>query len=117
MECDVHLTADNVVLVAHDADFKRLCGVDKTIEETEYANIPPILKKFSLHFNDTPYELKESESGKFCTLRELFEIAPNSIIGIDCKGAKPILKDLVRELIKEFKRERITVWGSMTPKN
>ena len=28
LECDVHLTKDGIVVVAHDADLVRLCGVD-----------------------------------------------------------------------------------------
>lgn len=37
VELDVHLTRDNRLVVAHDFSLKRTSGVDKTIEEMEFA--------------------------------------------------------------------------------
>ena len=44
-------------------------------------------------------------------------MAPNKMISIDLKGQHPDLKEKVSALIVEFKREHITVWGSMRPKD
>lgn len=37
IELDVHQTADNVVVISHDANIKRISGVDKNIWEMTYA--------------------------------------------------------------------------------
>lgn len=35
-ELDCHITKDGKVVVAHDNNLNRLCGVDKLISETNY---------------------------------------------------------------------------------
>ena len=57
------------------------------------------------------------EEGKFTPLRELFELAPHKLISIDIKDDGDEVKGKVNELIKEYKREKITIWGSMKPKH
>lgn len=39
IELDVHQTADNVVVISHDANIKRIAGVDKNIWEMTYAEL------------------------------------------------------------------------------
>lgn len=39
IELDVHQTADNVVVISHDANIKRISGVDKNIWEMTYAEL------------------------------------------------------------------------------
>lgn len=39
-EIDVQETADGVVIVTHDSDLRRLCGVDRNVWETRYDEIP-----------------------------------------------------------------------------
>lgn len=39
IELDVHITADNVPVVFHDESLKRMCGVDKMIEQCPYDEI------------------------------------------------------------------------------
>ena len=40
MELDVQLTRDHQLVVHHDETTRRVCGVDKTISETDYADLP-----------------------------------------------------------------------------
>lgn len=42
-------------------------------------------------------------------------MAQNKLISIDLKGRSPDLKTKVSNLVKEFKREHLTIWGSMRP--
>lgn len=51
LECDVHLTKDHQVVVAHDHDISRVCQVDASdtrtfIGEFNYAELPCYRKKF-----------------------------------------------------------------------
>ena len=39
IELDVHQTADNIVVISHDANIKRIAGVDKNIWEMTYAEL------------------------------------------------------------------------------
>jgi len=39
VELDIQLTKDDVVVVFHDNDLKRMCGVDKKVKELTYAEI------------------------------------------------------------------------------
>lgn len=40
MELDVQLTRDGKLIVHHDGSLKRVCGVDKLIKDTDYADLP-----------------------------------------------------------------------------
>ena len=39
IEIDIHLTADGEVVVFHDDDLKRVCGIDRTVEEMTLAQL------------------------------------------------------------------------------
>ena len=51
MECDIHLTADKVLVTAHDCSTKRTSGVDLLIEETTFAE----LQKLDVAYNKESY--------------------------------------------------------------
>lgn len=42
IEMDVQLTRDRVLVIHHDASTARICGADKTITQTDYADLPPL---------------------------------------------------------------------------
>ena len=42
LELDVHITKDNVVVVSHDQNLKRVTGKDLKIKETNYDELPKI---------------------------------------------------------------------------
>jgi glycerophosphoryl diester phosphodiesterase len=121
LEIDVCLTADGVVVVAHDELTDRVCGVPLAIGETKFADLPLLARKIPLHFHgpqqlDT-YVMPDAEWAEvgaqpFCSLREVFEAFPNVPIHIDAKHEKPDLARKTVELIQEFGREALTVVGS-----
>lgn len=43
MECDVHLTLDGKLVVCHDFDTKRTCGVSMPIEKTNYSDLQALV--------------------------------------------------------------------------
>jgi hypothetical protein len=43
LELDVHLTADQQVVVVHDGELSRMCGVARSIARTPYAELPRYL--------------------------------------------------------------------------
>lgn len=42
MEMDLQSTRDGLIVIHHDSSTKRVCGVDAVIEETDYADLPPL---------------------------------------------------------------------------
>ena len=74
-------------------------------------------RSIPLHFSSSEYQLLPEEDGKFSPLKDLFELAPNKLISIDLKGDSDELKHKTSDLIKKFKREHLTIWGSMKPKH
>jgi glycerophosphoryl diester phosphodiesterase len=120
MECDVHLTKDNVVVVCHDSKLDRLCGLeygDRGIGDYNLNELPKLQRQLEHHFATGLYTLSDNEDGLFTTLREMFENCKEVYISIDCKGGGERLCTEVNSLVKEFRREQITVWGSMYPTN
>ena len=63
------MTKDGVVIVAHDDDLKRICGIDKNIQDFNYEELPLMKREIPLHFSDGDYHLLQEEDGKFTTLR------------------------------------------------
>lgn len=116
LECDVQLSKDGVVVIAHDATLDRMCGSEfngKHVKDYNFEDLPKFQRKIRFHLNEGFYELSDSEEGKFSTLRELFEMADNVYISIDLKDSSVEMVTKVLALIKEFKREDKTIIGSM----
>ena len=78
LEMDVHLTADDVVVIAHDYDLTRTCDLQpddprKYIGDFDFSELPPLHKKFITGvFNEAMYESTDGEAKKICKLEDLF---------------------------------------------
>ena len=59
LECDVRLTKDGHLVVAHDADHQRLCGDPRKFKETNLKDLPKFKKEMPLHYT------RLSEGGEF----------------------------------------------------
>lgn len=51
LEFDVRVTKDNVILVCHDDDFDRLCGVKKRVRDVNVSELPKFKKEMPMHFS------------------------------------------------------------------
>lgn len=75
IELDVHITKDKEIVVFHDFDLKRVCGVNKKIEELTYDE----LLKYNLY--DTKYKIPK--------LKEILNLVDGKVpILIETKVAK-----------------------------
>ncbi|XP_065314270.1 lysophospholipase D GDPD1-like isoform X2 [Gordionus sp. m RMFG-2023] len=111
LELDCHLTKDKKVVVVHDNELTRLTGKAIQIATTDYKDIPPLLPslmKGHRRENDTTHQI----AYKIPLLDEVFQKFPNIPINIDIKVYDKFLVTEVARLIKEYRRENITVWGS-----
>jgi len=88
VECDIWLSADNKIIVCHDADTKRTTGYDYRISETDSKTLRKLEAK---SFRDEKYQ-----GGKLPFLKELIKTVPPGkelVVEIKCKSeVLPFLK-------------------------
>ena len=77
LECDVHLTLDEQVVICHDENLDRLCDDDVEIATLKYDELPLFAKYIPMHFSyDKMYKRKPEEEGaRFAKLEDLFNLA------------------------------------------
>ncbi|NWS05695.1 GDPD1 Lysophospholipase, partial [Motacilla alba] len=111
LELDCHLTKDEQVVVSHDENLKRSTGVDVNISDLKYSELPPYLCKLDVTFQ------KESQcegtDNRIPLLQEVFEAFPETPVNIDIKMNNDVLIRKVSELVSQYKREHLTVWGNV----
>lgn len=83
----------SVIVIAHDNNLKRLCGVSKEITETNFSDLPLVLPSTALKHD--PYYYDDSEASIWSThfdaqpllkLETLLKEFPNTPLLIDCKN-------------------------------
>ncbi|MDB5038567.1 MAG: glycerophosphoryl diester phosphodiesterase [Bacteriovoracaceae bacterium] len=94
-ECDLRITSDGKVVVFHDDDFKRLCGVSGTVETTTWKDLQklrvkgkekiPSLHDLLTNFHNTRINLELKKSDRpdalvELVLREMTKIRPKGEI-------------------------------------
>uniref|UniRef100_A0A8C0UXD1 Glycerophosphodiester phosphodiesterase domain containing 1 n=1 Tax=Cyanistes caeruleus TaxID=156563 RepID=A0A8C0UXD1_CYACU len=111
LELDCHLTKDEQVVVSHDENLKRSTGVDVNISDLKYSELPRYLCKLDVTFQ------KESQcegtDNRIPLLQEVFEAFPETPVNIDIKMNNNVLIRKVSELVSQYKREHLTVWGNV----
>ncbi|XP_054711929.1 lysophospholipase D GDPD1-like [Uloborus diversus] len=113
LEVDLHLTKDGKVVVSHDNNLLRVTGVNVNISDSNYQDLPPLKRTLAKDFQKgKPFACDEEE--KIPLLKEVFEKFPQVAINIDIKVNNDLLITKVNNLIKEYNREDITVWGNFS---
>lgn len=93
-EFDVRLTADNVLVLIHDPDTKRVSGTDCTVAHITYAEMQQL--DFSLQHPE--------HSATLITLPEMFAYYPDVVFDLEIKekqGRGIALTDMIYKLIKK----------------
>ncbi|XP_010175138.2 lysophospholipase D GDPD1 [Antrostomus carolinensis] len=111
LELDCHLTKDEQVVVSHDENLKRSTGVDVNISDLKYSELPPYLCKLDVTFQKECH--CEGKDNRIPLLKEVFEAFPQTPVNIDIKVNNNVLIKKVSELVREYKREHLTVWGNV----
>ncbi|XP_038615044.1 lysophospholipase D GDPD1 isoform X2 [Tachyglossus aculeatus] len=110
LELDCHITKDEQVVVSHDENLKRSTGVNVNISDLKYCELPPYLCKLDVTFQKACQ--CEGEDNRIPLLKEVFEAFPHTPVNIDIKVNNSLLIKKVSELVSQYKREHITVWGN-----
>uniref|UniRef100_A0A3B5Q0R4 Glycerophosphodiester phosphodiesterase domain containing 1 n=2 Tax=Xiphophorus TaxID=8082 RepID=A0A3B5Q0R4_XIPMA len=111
LELDCHLTKDEQVVVSHDGNLKRVCGINANISDLTYAELPPYLCKLGVTFQRECF-CEGGEDKRIPLLRDVFDAFPNTPINIDIKVNNDTLIKKVSELVVKYDREDLTVWGN-----
>ncbi|XP_074118057.1 lysophospholipase D GDPD1 [Sminthopsis crassicaudata] len=110
LELDCHITKDEQVVVSHDGNLKRSTGVNVNISDLKYCELPPYLGKLEVTFQKGSQS--EGEDKRIPLLKEVFEAFPHTPVNIDIKVNNNLLIKKVSELVTQYKREHLTVWGN-----
>uniref|UniRef100_A0A672HSL3 GP-PDE domain-containing protein n=1 Tax=Salarias fasciatus TaxID=181472 RepID=A0A672HSL3_SALFA len=115
LELDCHLTKDEQVVVSHDANLQRACGINADISNMTYAELPSYLCKLGVTFQ-RECVCEGGQDKRIPLLRDVFEAFPNTPVNIDIKVNNDTLIKKVSELVVKYDRERLTVWGNASNK-
>lgn len=99
--------------MCHDNDLERLTGMKVSITTTDFESLPRLRKYQELTFYGGHSITVEHNNNNIPRLREVFEEFPQFPVNIDLKYASDELMEKVHELVCEFNRESVTVWGSV----
>nr|NP_001187824.1 glycerophosphodiester phosphodiesterase domain-containing protein 1 [Ictalurus punctatus]ADO29168.1 glycerophosphodiester phosphodiesterase domain-containing protein 1 [Ictalurus punctatus] len=114
-ELDCQLTKDQQVVVSHDNDLLRGTGVAKLISELNFDELPQYSSCILVTFGFGQKCQADSDVSRDIPLLEtVFEHFPETPINIDVKCDSDVLIKKISELVKKFRREHITVWGSFS---
>ena len=90
IECDVVLSSDGEVMVYHDYDLNRLCGIDKKISETTKIELKSV-------------KLLNSESGILTLDEMLYMVSGRVSILIEIKPSfHPYIEERIFEIIRSY---------------
>lgn len=94
LETDVHLTKDGILVLCHDPNTKRTCGVDLTIAESTLAELKQLDASYDYNQNhETPYPC--TQIPELCELLEEVKKYPDLRLSLQPKC------DHVREICDE----------------
>ncbi|KAG1933398.1 lysophospholipase D GDPD3 [Pimephales promelas] len=110
LEMDCHLTLDGCVVVSHDKNLLRQTGCDKTISSLRFQDLPHYKERLEVTFYVGHYSTGKDR--EFVLLEDVFKKFPNMPMMIEIKENNDLLIKKVSCLVKQYGRERITVWGS-----
>ncbi|KAJ3129243.1 hypothetical protein HK100_008740, partial [Physocladia obscura] len=110
LEMDARLTSDGCAVVLHDSLLSRLCASPVTVGSLAFENLPllNVPTHISSHSEDPDFR-------RIPLLEEVLKEFPTIPMQIDVKDGPEELVIKVGNLIKQYHRENITVWGSFRP--
>lgn len=109
-ELDICVTKDGKLVVHHDTNLKRTCGVDKLINELNSDELPTMADEYESFGGGG---VIKTQKNKILFLEELFEQFPEMPMNIDLKTPTDVAITEFDRLVRKFKREHMTVWGAI----
>lgn len=113
LEMDVHMTADGVVVVAHDPDGQRMCRESRAIKKTSYAELGQWDAGWGFvdAQGDRPFADKGYRIPRFADVLEHF---PELIINVDLKQSSPSLVAAVLKIVRDCRAQERVILASFS---
>uniref|UniRef100_UPI00398EADCF lysophospholipase D GDPD1 isoform X1 n=2 Tax=Pristiophorus japonicus TaxID=55135 RepID=UPI00398EADCF len=111
LELDCHMTKDEQVVVSHDENLKRATGMNVNIADINFTELPTYQHRLHVSFQKDCF-CEGDYNQRIPLLREVFEAFPGTAINIDIKVNNSTLISKVSDLVQEFNRQDLTVWGN-----
>lgn len=108
IELDVCLTKDKQIVVCHDPNLLRLCGVDREVSSYNYEDLPPLLDSYQPYGREEPMK---TTNNRMPLLEKVFEELPSTVFNVELKDFSLEMMELLNDLVKKCKRENSIIWG------
>jgi glycerophosphoryl diester phosphodiesterase len=107
---DVCVTKDDVLVVHHDLDLNRTCGVHKLVRDVNAEDLPKLKGDIELQFAEEGHRVTTGNES-IPTLQEVFEKFPQMPMNIELKtSSQSAIATFVR-LLNQHKRIETTIIG------
>ena len=84
LEMDICFTKDKKLVVHHDSNLIRTCGVGTNIEELEYEQLPDFLPRVVLDFAFRMH-MEETEGLRIPLLADVFKEFPDVLMNVEIR--------------------------------
>lgn len=108
---DVCLSKDNKVVVIHDPNLRRMCDIDKKVNEYNYDELPKIKEKFQLHFSDQTFDATQAEDRQFPLFDDVCRELGDTPINMELKTCGGNVSEEVYKILKKYNKLDQVVWG------
>ncbi|KAL8429884.1 hypothetical protein Efla_004698 [Eimeria flavescens] len=120
IELDVWVTKDGQLVVVHDDDLRRVCGLDVKVSDLNFDALPPLLPSHAMEKQGAFFEFFPDFSGfpqpfgseRIPLLEDVYRAFPGALMNVDLKG--PLDEAAVAAavaLTRKYKREKKTIFG------
>ncbi|XP_062887957.1 lysophospholipase D GDPD1 [Mobula hypostoma] len=111
LEMDCHMTKDGQVVVSHDNNLKRITGLNVNIDSLTFSDLPQYNCRLNVSFKKDCF-CDGGDDKRIPLLKEVFDAFPTTPINIDIKVNNDLLIKKVSDLVSEYNRRELTVWGN-----
>jgi glycerophosphoryl diester phosphodiesterase len=115
IELDIHATSDGVVVVSHDANLSRTCGVDRAIREMSWDELTALDAGARFTIDDHSFPFRGS-GVRVPRLREVLAACPQTRFLIEVKQSDPSVVPGMLAIIEDLKAlRRVMVVSELQP--
>jgi hypothetical protein len=86
--------------------------VNRHSHEFTYSELPSFLSSVKLDFHPDGVMEQDNEKMRFPLLEDVFKRFPQTLVNIEIKTPGVGINKAVSELIRQYKRESLTIWGA-----
>ena len=113
------------MVVVHDRELKRICGVDKFVNEFNYEDLPQIQAKIPVHFSEEVFDASSVKDRKLACFDEVCQALGRTLlntlgdtpINMELKTINCNIEEEVYKILKKHNKLDQVVWGFVDHKH